>query len=433
MRELPRETRHERGVRGCSAGIESCSRDRCSSQKGSVARKAAGATWAVCAESRLYSFSWKLLFSGETIANIGGNSGPQKDSHPQLVINQNESGQITVAWDDFGTGSDVSPKFDNLMSNIIQAGDSYGLGGSAFIPISASSNGTSTTQGNWGPATIYNAGPSSTIAEDPTSIAVGDVNGDGKNDIVVADDNTASGGIGVLLNTGTAGPGLFPATATVDSANNSPYSVALGDVAPGHSKSSILDAVVANNTSVGGVSVLANGTPPNDGLGVFLGATQDSAGPGTDAVAVGNFDNSGSSIVAANGTANSITIIPDAASGAAPFTLTTGLNDPTAVITGDFNGDGKTDIAVLNSGDDTVKFFLNASTGFGNFTFDQTVPAMSLPAGTVDMTNGGVSNGVSPQSLMVIWSSRAIPPTLCSCCRTSRPSALTSSFQDFLY
>ncbi len=61
MRELPRETRHERGVRGCSAGIESCSRDRCSSQKGSVARKAAGATWAVCAESRLYSFSWKLL------------------------------------------------------------------------------------------------------------------------------------------------------------------------------------------------------------------------------------------------------------------------------------------------------------------------------------------------------------------------------------
>ena len=39
MRELPRETRHERGVRGCSAGIERCSRDRCSSQKRSVARR----------------------------------------------------------------------------------------------------------------------------------------------------------------------------------------------------------------------------------------------------------------------------------------------------------------------------------------------------------------------------------------------------------
>ena len=39
MRELPRETRHEWGVRGCSAGIERCSRDRCSSQKRSVARR----------------------------------------------------------------------------------------------------------------------------------------------------------------------------------------------------------------------------------------------------------------------------------------------------------------------------------------------------------------------------------------------------------
>ena len=39
MRELPRETRHERGVRGCSAGIERCSRGRCSSQKRSVARR----------------------------------------------------------------------------------------------------------------------------------------------------------------------------------------------------------------------------------------------------------------------------------------------------------------------------------------------------------------------------------------------------------
>src|SRR5208283_2242333 len=39
MREKPRETRHERGVRGCSAGIERCSRSRCSSEKRSVAKR----------------------------------------------------------------------------------------------------------------------------------------------------------------------------------------------------------------------------------------------------------------------------------------------------------------------------------------------------------------------------------------------------------
>jgi hypothetical protein len=58
-------------------------------------------------------------FSGETIANVGpanGNIGPQQDSHPQLAINQNASGQITVGWDDFGTGSTASPKFDILNS-----------------------------------------------------------------------------------------------------------------------------------------------------------------------------------------------------------------------------------------------------------------------------------------------------------------------------
>ena len=62
MRELPRETRHERGIRGCSAGIERCSRSRCSSERNTRWRGgAAGATDVVCHEPRLYSFSWKLL------------------------------------------------------------------------------------------------------------------------------------------------------------------------------------------------------------------------------------------------------------------------------------------------------------------------------------------------------------------------------------
>ena len=39
MREIPRNTRHERGVRGCSAGIERCSRSRCRSEKRSVAKR----------------------------------------------------------------------------------------------------------------------------------------------------------------------------------------------------------------------------------------------------------------------------------------------------------------------------------------------------------------------------------------------------------
>ena len=63
MREKPRRQRHERGVRGCSAGIERCSRSRCSSEKRSVARRGRRSDGGVCPEPRLYSFSWKLLFN----------------------------------------------------------------------------------------------------------------------------------------------------------------------------------------------------------------------------------------------------------------------------------------------------------------------------------------------------------------------------------
>src|SRR5512135_761648 len=61
MREKPKETRHERGVRGYSAGIGRCSRGRCSSEQRLVATRGRWSDGVVCAEQRLYSFSWKLL------------------------------------------------------------------------------------------------------------------------------------------------------------------------------------------------------------------------------------------------------------------------------------------------------------------------------------------------------------------------------------
>ncbi len=68
-----------------------------------------------------------LAFSGVQTVNAGGNFSPQHDSHPQLVINQNSGGQVTVAWDDFGSGSTASPPFDELMSNLAEPGFAYGF------------------------------------------------------------------------------------------------------------------------------------------------------------------------------------------------------------------------------------------------------------------------------------------------------------------
>ena len=74
-----------------------------------------------------------LAFSPVTTVNADGNYGSQRESHPQLVINQNQSGQITVAWDDFGSGSTASPPFDILDSNLLHAGNSYGFDGSTGV------------------------------------------------------------------------------------------------------------------------------------------------------------------------------------------------------------------------------------------------------------------------------------------------------------
>jgi large repetitive protein len=70
-----------------------------------------------------------MSFSGVTTVNADGNFGPQDDSHPQLVINQNDGGQVTVAWDDFGTGASATPPFDELNSELVQPGDAFGFAG----------------------------------------------------------------------------------------------------------------------------------------------------------------------------------------------------------------------------------------------------------------------------------------------------------------
>ena len=50
-----------------------------------------------------------------------------------LTVTANSPGNVTVAWDDFGTGASASPAYDNLMSNLVQPGDAYGFTGSTGV------------------------------------------------------------------------------------------------------------------------------------------------------------------------------------------------------------------------------------------------------------------------------------------------------------
>ena len=204
----------------------------------------------------------------------------------------------------------------------------------------------------------------------PLSVAIGDFNGDGKPDIAVT--NLISNTVSVLLNTTSPGATTpsFAAQQTFTVGN--PASVVIGDL-NGDGKP---DLVVANNSVSGTVSVLLNTTAPGTTTASF--ATQQTFSVGSHpaaSVAIGDLDGDGKpDLVVANEGSNTVSVLlnttapgANTPSFAAQQTFATG-SGPFSVAIGDLNGDGKPDLAVTNSYSNTVSVLLNTTpcvTAFG--------------------------------------------------------------------
>jgi hypothetical protein len=168
------------------------------------------------------------------------------------------------------------------------------------------------------------------------SIALGDVTGDGKPDVVTG--NLDAKSVSVLVNSGT---GTLEAPVNY-ALGREPWDIALDDL-NGDGK---LDIATGNPNTV---SILLNA-----GDGTFGAVHEYPAGRGSWAFAVGDLNGDGRpDIATANRKGSSTTVLVNRGDGSfgAPTDYRTGAG-PSTVTIGDVNGDGKPDVVSANGSTD---------------------------------------------------------------------------------
>jgi hypothetical protein len=185
------------------------------------------------------------------------------------------------------------------------------------------------------------AAPSGSL---PASIAAADIDGDGLQDLVVT--NNVSSTMSVYRNTST--PGTISLAARVEFATgDAPWSVAIGDL-DGDGKPEVAVTNFLSNT----VSVFKNtGTT---GTIAFAPKTDLATGLSPHTVAIGDLDGDGKPDLAVTNTLSSTISLfrNQSSSGTMVFAtktdITTGTDEPSGIAIGDLDGDNKSDLVITN-------------------------------------------------------------------------------------
>jgi hypothetical protein len=206
------------------------------------------------------------------------------------------------------------------------------------------------------------------IAANPTALAAGDFNGDGKIDLAASSQGT--GLASVILGTGT---GTFGAPVAYAAGANS-YHILTADL----NNDGKLDLGVSSTMSGQGFEAVLLGT----GTGPFIAATNYTVSPNTDVVdsVAGDFNADGKPDLAF--VANAVTVLLGTGTGAfgAPASFPIGILG-FSIEKGDFNGDGNLDLVVGNTAFTNTHINVLFGTGTGSFGAPLTLTAGTRPVG----------------------------------------------------
>ena len=284
------------------------------------------------------------------------------DGIPDLAVADSGDGTVTIfLGKGDGTFTPVLPSPSARYSpSDLAVGDFNGDGLADLAVANTGDNSVSILLGR-GDGTFTTIPASIPVSTAPFAIAVADFNGDGIPDLAVA-----GAKVTILLGNGD---GTFTQAPNSPSPGNFPTAMAVGDF-NGDGKADIVVTDRLGGYEGSATILLGNGD------GTFTAAVSPDAGFGPEAVAVGDFNGDGKADLAIADSGGVKILLGNGDGTFAGSSVQLGPVALFGIVVGDFNGDGKADLAAVNYESAAAVILL----GQGDGTF-MAAPANAAPAG----------------------------------------------------
>src|SRR3954469_8120789 len=307
------------------------------------------------------------------------------DTRPDLAVVNGSSDNVTILLGDGAGGftpTPGSPVMVHQTPKSVAVGDFNNDGRPDFVADNFIGGNLSVFLGDGAGGFAEAGGSPVAMAGGPIYVATGDFNADGLADLATA--NISPAGIGILIGTGNGGFAPAAASPIPDGSNTFPQGLAVGDlngdtrpdIAVANHMSSTVNVLLGSGSSgtvgflpaVGSPFPTANGAAPGNGpANIAIG---DVNGDGKPDLATANESSNNSSVFLGNGLGRFVHMT------GSPFS--TG-SISLGVAVGDLNGDGLADVAAGNRGASNVTVLLSTGTSL----VPGPAPAVSTPNSVV--------------------------------------------------